>query len=176
MQPYLPSPGPRALPDPQWPTDQCSWLFQAQALRAYWVFEGGHVAGGRVRRGHSRLLGTNASSRAQRARVRTLAHHHTGRSSSSWSQPSWERRKFQAIQRVSPQAPDTTPRALRELGWAGSRQSCSEGRAPALRGQRSRHRRGCFCRRAFFRALRATLAASRKTSSTFSRNLAEHSR
>lgn len=44
------------------------------------------------------------------------------------------------------------------------------------RGQSSRHSRWCFCRCAFFSALRATLAASRKTSSTFSRNLAEHSR
>lgn len=43
-------------------------------------------------------------------------------------------------------------------------------------GHSSTQSRRCFCRCAFLSALSATLAASRNTSSTFSRNLAEHSR
>lgn len=132
--PISPAQGRGALPDSQWPTDQCSWLFQAQALRTYWVFEGGHVAGGRVQRGHARVLGTNASSRAQRARVRTLTHRHTGRSSSSWS--------AQLGKEKVPDHPKSlatgsrhNSECLRELGVgrvpgssrAGPCQSCSEG-------------------------------------------------
>lgn len=73
-----------------------------------------------------------------------------------------------------PQGSRHNSKCPRELGRAVS--SVLRAEAPPGWGQSSRHRRGCFCRCAFFRALRATLAASRKTSSTFSRNLAEHSR
>lgn len=133
--PISPAQGRGALPDPQWPTDQCSWLFQAQALRTYWVCEGGHMAGGRVQRGHSRVLGTNASSRAQRARVGTLAHHHTGCSSSSWSEPSWERRKFQTIQSLAAGSRHNSE-CLRDLGWAGSRGVAGPGPVgPVLRAE-----------------------------------------
>lgn len=68
--------------------------------------------------------------------------------------------------------------------WVPNPDSSAQGCAPqghsskgcAPQGHSSRQILRFFCLCAFFRALRATLAASLKTSSTFSRNLAEHSR
>lgn len=71
--------------------------------------------------------------------------------------------------------PESRP-GLQTPGTGDPDSTCPWSRWAGARGQSSRQCRWCFCRRAFFRELRATLAASRKTSSTFSRNLAEHSR
>lgn len=175
LNPYLPQ------------TDVVPHSKDTQSLRTCWVWEGDRLGRGE---GAKRAL-QNPGHKCQSQGPEGLSPApspapHRPQLQRSWSEPQPGKERVPECL-ASPaigsrqQAPET-PNSKCPWRAGGGRMV---GIDPALsvlslcarpRGQSSRHSRWCFCRCAFFSALRATLAASRKTSSTFSRNLAEHSR